>query len=78
MMLLQDLKTYMQTKKTATLHDMLQHFQLSEHAQAETQIKMKHWIDKGFAIKKNNSLPCGKSCNQCTLSPWTESYEWIV
>jgi hypothetical protein len=77
MVLLDDIKQFMMTSRVTTLGQLLEHFSLDEGHISDLRFKLKHWIDKGYLIQVACTLSCGKQCQQCALTRWTERYQWI-
>ena len=77
MILLNDIKQFMATSKTATLGQLLDYFALNETNINDLKLKLKHWIDKGCLIEVACTLSCGKQCEQCVFSKLTKRYQWI-
>jgi len=71
-MILAEVRSYLQTHRRATLHDMAIHFGTDPDA---LRGMLSKWEAKGKVVKLPAGTPCGSAC--CHCDPATiEVYEW--
>ena len=71
-MILSEIKSYLQTRKQATLTDIANHFDADPSA---IEGMLEQWIRKGKIKKVPLTDSCGSSCNKCD-SGETAFYVW--
>lgn len=73
-MILSDLRQYLESRKRASLNDLVLHFQIDATALRGMLAK---WISKGRVRQQlAGGVACGTSCCQCDPL-LTEIYEWV-
>ncbi len=71
-MILSELRTYLKTRKSVTLQDLMLHFDIDAEA---LRGMLQILISKGYVIKNSAKEACGTSCCKCD-STLTEIYEY--
>ena len=74
-MILIDLKHYLQKNKCLSINDLALHFDLSHDA---IRGMLDHWIAKSRVKKLRCWGECRKGCFSCNKSAKMELYEWVI
>lgn len=72
-MILSELRDYIRTKNSVTLHELMIHFDVDANALRGMLAK---WVKKGKLQQRAANENCGTGCCQCDPT-LTELYEWL-